>query len=194
LVFFTRYRRGVFNTEMLNLCEQLMAQVYTGFGATLAEFNGEEDHVHLLAAYPPKVALSHLVNSRKGGSSRRLRQDFVGRTNTGCEAQPVLVPVILRRILRRPATVHSPGLHHQPETTRPGKASSLPARTGFQPQITDDGGVNIFHLTGGPGAELVARGHARACSVRELSAIVAVGHGRRPVHGVGTARCALTTT
>ena len=58
----------------------------------------------------------------------------------------------------------------------------------------DDGGVNIFHLTGGPGAELVARGHARACSVRELSAIVAVGHGRRPVHGVGTARCALTTT
>src|ERR1035437_3087678 len=58
----------------------------------------------------------------------------------------------------------------------------------------DGGGVNIFHLTGGPGAELVARGHARACSVRELSAIVTVGHRRRPVHGVGTARCALTTT
>jgi putative transposase len=81
LVFVTKYRRGVFNTEMLNLCEQLMAQVCTDFGATLAEFNGEEDHVHLLAAYPPKVALSHLVNSLKGGSSRRLRQDFVGRIN-----------------------------------------------------------------------------------------------------------------
>ena len=51
------------------------------FEATLAEFNGEEDHVHLLAAYPPKVALSHLVNSLKGVSSRRLRQDFVGRIN-----------------------------------------------------------------------------------------------------------------
>jgi hypothetical protein len=37
--------------------------------------------VHLLAAYPPKVALSHLVNSLKGGSSRQLRQDFAGRTN-----------------------------------------------------------------------------------------------------------------
>ena len=66
---------------MLNRCEQVMAQVCADFGATLAEFNVEEDHVHLLAAYPPKMALSHLVNSLKGVSSRRLRQDFVGRIN-----------------------------------------------------------------------------------------------------------------
>jgi putative transposase len=81
LVFDTKYRRGVFDTEMLNLCEQLMAQACADFGATLAEFNQKEDHVHLLAAYPPKVAPSHLVNSLKGGSSRQLRQDFAGRTN-----------------------------------------------------------------------------------------------------------------
>jgi len=80
-VFVTKYRHGVFDTEILNRCEQVMAQVCTDFGATLAEFNGAEDHVHLLAAYPPKVALSHLVNSLKGGSSRQLRQDFAGRTN-----------------------------------------------------------------------------------------------------------------
>jgi putative transposase len=81
LVFVTKYRRGVFDTEMLNLCEQLMAQVCTDFGATLAEFNQKGDHVHLLMQYPPEVALSHLVNSLKGGSSRRLRQDLAGRTN-----------------------------------------------------------------------------------------------------------------
>jgi putative transposase len=81
LVFDTKYRRGVFNTQMLNLCEQPMAQVWTDFGATLAEFSGAQDHVRLLAAYPPKVALSHLVNSLKGGPSRQLRQDFAGRTN-----------------------------------------------------------------------------------------------------------------
>jgi putative transposase len=80
-VFAAKYRRGVFNTQMLNLCEHVMAQVCTDFGATLAEFNGEQDHVHLLAAYPPKVALSHLVNSLKGVSSSRLRQDFAGRIN-----------------------------------------------------------------------------------------------------------------
>ena len=80
-MFVTRYRRGVFDTEMLNLCEQVMAQVCADFDATLAEFNGEEDHVHLLVQYPAKVALSHLVNSLKGVSSRLLRQDFAGRIN-----------------------------------------------------------------------------------------------------------------
>jgi len=41
----------------------------------LDEFNGESDHVHLLVHYPPKVAVSTLVNSLKGVSARRLRQD-----------------------------------------------------------------------------------------------------------------------
>lgn len=36
--------------------------------------DGEDDDVHLLVNYPPKVPLSKLVNSLKGVSSRRLRQ------------------------------------------------------------------------------------------------------------------------
>jgi putative transposase len=71
----------VLDTEMLNRCKQVMAQVCADFDATLAELNGEQDHVHLLVQYPPKVALSRLVNSLTGVSSRRLRQDFVGRIN-----------------------------------------------------------------------------------------------------------------
>ena len=99
LVFDTKYRRGMFDTEMLNLCEQLMAQVCTGFGATLAGLNGAQDHVHLLAAYPPQVALSHLVNNLKrliqAVAAGLRRQD-----QPGCEARQVLVTVILRQILR----------------------------------------------------------------------------------------------
>lgn len=37
--------------------------------------DGEEDHVHLLVEYPPKVPVSGLVNSLKGVSSRLLRRD-----------------------------------------------------------------------------------------------------------------------
>ena len=78
------YRRNLMAHNVASAsdtCEQVMSQVCTDFDATLAEFNGEQDHVHLLAAYPPKVALSHLVNSLKGVSSRRMRQDFAGRIN-----------------------------------------------------------------------------------------------------------------
>ncbi|WP_396690027.1 IS200/IS605 family transposase [Microbispora sp. SCL1-1] len=39
--------------------------------------NGEPTHVHLLVNFPPKAALSRLVNSlKKGVSFRRLRQEF----------------------------------------------------------------------------------------------------------------------
>src|SRR5579871_3586458 len=44
------------------------------FEAELIECNGEDDHVHLLVVYPPKVARSKLVNSLKGVSSRLLRK------------------------------------------------------------------------------------------------------------------------
>jgi putative transposase len=81
LVFVTKYRRGVLNDDMLNLCEATMREVCADFEARLTEFNGEEDHVHLLIEYPPKVAISKLVNSLKGVSARRLRYEFTGRVN-----------------------------------------------------------------------------------------------------------------
>jgi len=56
--------------------EQIMRQVCADFGAELPEFNGEPDHVHLLVNFPPTMTISRLVNSLKGVSSRRLRQEF----------------------------------------------------------------------------------------------------------------------
>lgn len=81
LVFTPKYRRYVFDDDMLGCCEDAMRKVCEDFGAELTEFNGETDHVHLLVHYPPKVALSVLVNSLKGVSSRRLRAEFTGRVN-----------------------------------------------------------------------------------------------------------------
>lgn len=81
LVFVTKYRHGVFTNAMLSYCEQVMRDVCADFESELAEFNGEADHVHLLVNFPPKVAVSKLVNSLKGVSSRRLRHEFTGRVN-----------------------------------------------------------------------------------------------------------------
>ena len=52
----------------------LFEKVCENFETELVEFDGEKDHVHLLVNYPPKVAISKLVNSLKGVSSRKLRQ------------------------------------------------------------------------------------------------------------------------
>ncbi len=76
LVFLTKYRRGVFRQEHLDRLHRILGDVCKDFDAELIEFNGERDHVHLLINYPPKVALSALVNSLKGVSSRLLRKEF----------------------------------------------------------------------------------------------------------------------
>jgi putative transposase len=61
---------------MLESLNGLFSKVCADFEAELVEFNGEDDHVHLLVNYPPKVPISGLVNSLKGASSRVLRSQF----------------------------------------------------------------------------------------------------------------------
>lgn len=115
---------------MLNLCEQVMAQVCADFDATPAEFNAEEDDVHLLVQYPPKVALSHLVNSLKGVSSRRCTRNSLA-TELRCAAGSGP-----RHTLPDHGTAH----HYPPsrttlptKTTRLGKVFSCLEGQGFHP-------------------------------------------------------------
>ena len=74
LVFVTKYRRGVFTGEVLADLRGIFAAVCQDFNAELVEFDGEDDHVHLLVNYPPTVSVSVLVNSLKGVSSRMIRK------------------------------------------------------------------------------------------------------------------------
>ncbi|MEU4681117.1 IS200/IS605 family transposase [Micromonospora sp. NPDC023737] len=76
LVFVTKLRHNVFADRHLTRMEAIMRDVCADFEADLVEFNGENNHVHLLVNYPPKIAVARLVNSLKGVSSRRLRQEF----------------------------------------------------------------------------------------------------------------------
>ena len=76
MVFVTKYRHRVIGDRHLARMEQIIRAVCADFDVELVEVNGEAYHVHLLVDFPPKLALSRLVNSLKGVSSRRLRQEF----------------------------------------------------------------------------------------------------------------------
>ena len=76
LVFTTKRRGKVLTARHLDRLKEIFASVCADFAVDLVEFDGETDHVHLLVNYPPKVRLSELVNSLKGVSSRRLKQEF----------------------------------------------------------------------------------------------------------------------
>lgn len=92
---------------MLTFCEHLMRSVCADLDAELREFNGETDHVHLLAHYPPSLALSVLVNRLKGVSSRRLRQQYPTEIRKYFWGAHFWSPFLLRRLLpRRSADCH----------------------------------------------------------------------------------------
>lgn len=78
----TKYRHKVFTDTHLRRMEEIMRAVAEGFECEIVEFNGENNHVHPLVNFPPKVALSKLVDSLKGVSSRRLRQEYPNSCGT----------------------------------------------------------------------------------------------------------------
>jgi putative transposase len=73
LVFVPKYRRAVITERVFSTLLTAWEQVCQDFECELRETGWESDHVHLLIAYPPKVALSRLINSLKGVSARRVR-------------------------------------------------------------------------------------------------------------------------
>ncbi len=76
LVFVTKFRHRVFtDAHLTSMEEEIMRDVCADFETQLAEFNGENGHVHLLVAFPPRSPY-RAVNSLKGVSSRWMHQEF----------------------------------------------------------------------------------------------------------------------
>lgn len=76
LIFTTKYRRNVITKEMLDRMRDVFEETLLQMKGELIEFNGEDDHVHLMIALPPQTAISHLVGKLKGKSSYVIRKEF----------------------------------------------------------------------------------------------------------------------
>ena len=73
LVFTTKYRRKLIDGYMIEQLREAFMSACENRECDLIEMDGEEDHVHLLIAYPPRLSISVMVNNLKATSSRRLR-------------------------------------------------------------------------------------------------------------------------
>lgn len=74
LICVTKFRKKVFDAQGLDVIEDAFGSVAKKMNFQVLEFNGEDDHVHALIEYPPKLSVSQMVNSLKGVSSRRYGQ------------------------------------------------------------------------------------------------------------------------
>ena len=81
LVLVTKYRRRAITKEMLERLDTIFSETLEKWKSELIEFNGEEDHVHLLFRTNPTIQLSKLVNNLKTVSSRLIRRNYKERVN-----------------------------------------------------------------------------------------------------------------
>ena len=73
LVFTTKKRRKLFTGVMIEQLREAFESACVKLECELIEMDGEQDHVHLLISYPPKLSISVMVNNLKAVSSRMLR-------------------------------------------------------------------------------------------------------------------------
>lgn len=76
IVFVTKYRKKVITTPIHERLSTIFEEACSKWKATLLEFNGENDHVHLLIRYHPQIELSKFIANLKTVSSRLIRKDF----------------------------------------------------------------------------------------------------------------------
>ena len=72
----TNYRNKCLDTELRDRLNDIFKVLLEKWDCELIEFNGEEDHVHLLIEMNPTIQPSKLINNLKTVSSRYLRKEF----------------------------------------------------------------------------------------------------------------------
>ncbi|MDJ0796579.1 MAG: IS200/IS605 family transposase [Calothrix sp. MO_167.B12] len=76
IVLGTKYRRKVITSEILTRLQAIFTNLCEQRKSILIEFNGEEDHVHLLVNLSPDNHISEFVKVLKASSSRLIRKEF----------------------------------------------------------------------------------------------------------------------
>jgi len=89
LVLTSKYRRKVFTGVMLDRLHEIVNELCLNWQCKLIEFNGEEDHVHLLFQYYPQLELPKFISNLKSVTSRKIRSEFIEEVNK-VYCQPVL--------------------------------------------------------------------------------------------------------
>ena len=71
LVWATKHRAPLLTAEVEPVIYGFLRSKAMGLGATVFALNGVEDHVHMVASIPPKIAVARFIGQVKGAASAR---------------------------------------------------------------------------------------------------------------------------
>jgi len=73
LVLVTKYRRGVITDRVREDIIQTTRETCERHDVLIEAIDGEDDHIHMLISYPPKLAVSNLIAAIKTTTSKAVR-------------------------------------------------------------------------------------------------------------------------
>ena len=76
LVWIPKYRKRILRGPLARRLYELLNECAEVNNWTIVELNVQVDHVHLLIQLPPKEAVSHAMQVMKGGTSKKIREEF----------------------------------------------------------------------------------------------------------------------
>ena len=76
LVWIPKYRKRVLQGPLARRLYELLHQCSDVNDWPIDELNVQTDHIHMLVQLPPSVSVSQAVKTFKGGTSKRIREEF----------------------------------------------------------------------------------------------------------------------
>lgn len=76
LILTTKYRRGVLTEERTQFILGVIEGFADNYGVEIVNLDGEDDHIHVLFQAKPTTDLVKFINTVKGATARRLRNEY----------------------------------------------------------------------------------------------------------------------
>ena len=74
IVLVTKYRRGAISDRVRDVIVATANDVAKRYEFQILDIDGEDDHIHLVVDYPPKLSLSKLVMVLKANTAKKIRE------------------------------------------------------------------------------------------------------------------------
>ena len=71
----TKYRADLLTDEIAERIGEIASDISEDFGVNIQNVNGGSDHVHILFTAKPTTGLTKFINSLKGVTSRKIRDE-----------------------------------------------------------------------------------------------------------------------
>lgn len=74
IVLVTKYMRGAISDRVRDVIVTTARDVAKRYEFQILDIDGEDDHIHLVVDYPPKLSLSKLVMVLKANTTKKIRE------------------------------------------------------------------------------------------------------------------------